>query len=111
MGTSEDAGIHKVHGRPIEETQIGIWRLWIEKKAGFDPREHLKNWTADVPVVLRLVSDVYTVAPGLCWLIGLVKVWSSVEPVVLLYLSSHLLKIVSPDYFSGMVGTSLNSNV
>ncbi|KAJ6508586.1 P-loop containing nucleoside triphosphate hydrolase protein [Mycena sanguinolenta] len=117
--------------RSLEEMQLGVWRVLTEKdirgaSVGFAAR--WKKITALLPAIQRFATDVYSVGPGLLFLIVLSKVWSayvfwslvgvrsdsicerSVEDVLLLHLANKVLSVIEVGLREGKPDTAAIAN-
>lgn len=75
--------------------QLGVWRVLIEKELPFDPAARWRSFTDFLPLVRRLVVDVYKLGPGLFFMACFSQIWSYLEDILLLHLSNRILTIVS----------------
>lgn len=81
----------------ILSEQLGIWHLQTTVEASFQLRKKLAAFYASIPLLFRLMSDIYRLAPSIFILYLLSNVWEGLQATILMDLSNRLLKIVS-DY-------------
>ncbi|KAJ6600174.1 hypothetical protein B0H10DRAFT_697698 [Mycena sp. CBHHK59/15] len=78
---------------------LGVWRVLLATK---DPDSSIflgfkSSWNtvaAALPLILRFLGEIYHLRPDLVLLFFLLKLWSGVESVLMLYVSSRLLRII-----------------
>jgi hypothetical protein len=82
----------------IENLRLGIWNLKIAKPTG----HKLVQWWTDiksaVPLLYRLCSDIFSLAPRLFTLFLFCQIWKGVEDALSMYFSSLLLRRVCHDW-------------
>ena len=82
---------------PYTTLQLGVWRILRAKPYS---RALLKLWWHAPGLPLRFVRDVFSVKPGLFFVVVLSGLWISVEPIVSQHFFTCLLHTVS----NGLVG-------
>lgn len=85
--------------RSFRVIQLGVWRVWIETDSYLNPRVQWKNFTSSIRVRRQLLLDIYQLGPVLLLLLLLSDIWTSLEPLFLLHLSSRVLFMVSSCIF------------
>ncbi|KAL0572546.1 hypothetical protein V5O48_009425, partial [Marasmius crinis-equi] len=86
---------------PLEEIQLGVYRLYLEKKK-FRSFEFNHNrvsaawdkWVKRYQVIVRLFQEVIPLAPGLLLMSIILKAWEGLQSVVLGTLEGRILRIV-----------------
>ncbi|TFK63118.1 hypothetical protein BDN72DRAFT_848007 [Pluteus cervinus] len=79
---------------------LGVWRIIMEKTPQ-NPAKAMNNVFNDARTILRLVKDVYQLGPWLFVIMVLTRTWHCLEPLVLLALSSRLLRIIEEGLRTG----------
>lgn len=81
----------------IENLRLGVWNLKIAKTTGLK----LVQWWTDiksaVPLLYRLFSEVFSLAPRLFTLFLFCQIWKGVEDALSMYFSGLLLRQVCHD--------------
>ena len=81
----------------IENLRLGVWNLKIAKTTGLK----LVQWWTDiksaVPLLYRLFSEVFSLAPRLFTLFLFCQIWKGVEDALSMYFSGLLLRHVCHD--------------
>lgn len=80
---------------PILTTDMGVWRILTLEQSFFDFQEDWKSLKSTLPHMRQLFVDIFKLGPFLFAFTILARIWTSIEPVLLLQLSSRLLSIVS----------------
>ena len=81
--------------------QFGVWRVLLLKEPASKYkglRSAMDKWSAVAPaypLVLLFLLEIYSLGPWMFILIIVLKLWDGMESVILLYVSSKLLQIVS----------------
>jgi len=96
---SNFAGYGATNNKPqIETLQLGVYRVLIEKNTssflGTDFNALYERAISGTKIMRRLITDVVCLAPGMVFLMGLVRIWDSIENVILLSLETRILHIV-----------------
>ncbi|KAJ7105195.1 P-loop containing nucleoside triphosphate hydrolase protein [Mycena epipterygia] len=76
---------------------LGVWRVLLPKETSKGFRVSMDKWNTVVsayPLVLRFLLEVYSLNPRLVIFVVLLKLWGGFESVLMLYVSSKLLKII-----------------
>ncbi|KAJ7486852.1 P-loop containing nucleoside triphosphate hydrolase protein [Mycena latifolia] len=80
------------------EVELGVWRVLLarEKVApGFGiPMDKWNAAATAYPLLLRFFREIYSLDPRMVILFILLKLWSSMESVLMLYVSGRLLQII-----------------
>lgn len=82
-------------GPSFHTTDLGVWRVLTLDKSMFDFIGEWQFVVSVLPLLRRLFVDLFNLGPFLFACIILVRIWDSMEPVLLLQLSSRLLSVVS----------------
>jgi hypothetical protein len=75
--------------------QLGVYEVSMLAETAADVKKHTKDLFAAAPLIRRLASEIYQIDPFLFVIFSLSKVWGGIESAVLMYLSMHILTIVS----------------
>ncbi|KAF5343571.1 hypothetical protein D9758_012974 [Tetrapyrgos nigripes] len=99
LSTTCDSGKAKSKpGTRIENLQLGVYRVLVERKTSsifeIDLKDLYEIVLSRTKLVRRLVAEVVFLAPGLMFLMTLANLWASIENVVLLSLETKILKII-----------------
>jgi hypothetical protein len=78
----------------IENIRLGVWNLKIAKTSGNMLIQWWRDINSAVPIIYRLFSDIFTLAPRLSTFFVFCKIWEGVEDALLTYFSSLLLRRV-----------------
>ena len=78
----------------IENLRLGVWNLKIAKTTGFKIVQWWTDTKSAVPLLYRLCSDVFSLAPRLFTLFLFCQIWKGVEDALSMYFSSLLLRQV-----------------
>ncbi|KAJ7669593.1 P-loop containing nucleoside triphosphate hydrolase protein [Mycena rosella] len=77
---------------------LGVWKVLLAREnvaRGFGvSMDRWNTVTAAYPLLLRFLKEVYALDPQMVILFILLKLWGSVESVLLLYVSSRLLQVI-----------------
>ncbi len=85
----------------LETFQLGVWKVSVLKSSPLNLRKQFSDLKDALRCFKRLAIDVYTLEPILATLFVFSKLWSGVQSALLLYFSSHILRMVrvSPSCF------------
>ncbi len=85
----------------LETFQLGVWKVSVLKSSPLNLRKQFSDLKDALRCFKRLAIDVYTLEPILATLFVFSKLWSGVQSALLLYFSSHILRMVrvSPSLF------------
>ncbi|KAJ7119060.1 hypothetical protein C8R44DRAFT_878570 [Mycena epipterygia] len=78
----------------IESTQLGVWRLFLEKRTVFDLKSRWESLKAAYPTVKRLTEDFNSLAPILFPLICLCTMFDQVADVILWHLFNRRILFI-----------------
>ncbi|KAF8894755.1 P-loop containing nucleoside triphosphate hydrolase protein [Infundibulicybe gibba] len=84
----------------VNRQQFGVWQILTLNEA-FSWRAVLGGFLSGLPLIKRIVLEVYHVAPGDCLRYMLAKLWSGVESALLVYFSTRLLRIIEIGLIEG----------
>jgi hypothetical protein len=75
--------------------QLGVWRVLIAKSEALKTQLPWKDSFFVFRYLLVFITEIYTLAPSLVVFFILTKVWSGIQPSLILRTSNHLLTVVS----------------
>lgn len=78
----------------IDELQLGIWKMKLAPEPGLNLSKRWEAITTGFPLFVRLVTDIFHLAPKLLILLVFCQIWSAVQDTLLLQQSNNLLKTV-----------------
>jgi hypothetical protein len=83
----------------IENLRLGAWNLKIAKtiQAGHKFDQWWTDIKSAVPLLYRLCSDIFSLAPRLFTLFVFCQIWRGIEDALLMHFSSLLLRRVCHD--------------
>jgi len=85
----------------IEDFQLGVWHLRMEKEQLWNARKHWDSLWQAVPLFYRLSLDIYTISPRLFSLYLLTQVWQGIEDALQMHFSTRLLRAVEAGVIQG----------
>jgi hypothetical protein len=89
----------------IEDITLGVWKLKIAKASSNNLVQDIKS---AVPLLHRLCSDIFTMAPGLFIFFAFCQIWQGVGDAMLMHFSSALLRQVCHGCLYSLRGLSIN---
>lgn len=75
----------------IEDIRLGVWKLKIAKASSNNLVQDIKS---AMPLLHRLCSDIFTMAPGLFTFFAFCQIWHGVGDAMSMHFSSALLRQV-----------------
>lgn len=79
----------------IVSEKLGTWDLHITMESSFNLQKKLAGVRASIPLLGRLLFDMYRLSPTFFIFFLLSNIWSGVETAFLMHMSNRLLTIVS----------------
>jgi hypothetical protein len=79
----------------LSTIQLGVWGVLLQQESPLDFRKEWSDLFSTLPLIRRVVTEIYILDPSLFIFFIISKVWAGIESALLLYLSSRLLTIVS----------------
>ena len=102
MTAKEESKAHSNANIIIETVRLGIWKIRIAKTS-----HTLSQIKSAVPLLYRLCSDIFTLAPRLFTFFIFCKIWEGVNDSLLMHFSSLLLRRVCHDWLYSPQGLSI----
>lgn len=82
----------------IDELQLGIWKVFLATQKRVGRWGLLPEIWETYPLIMRLVVDIYKLAPRLLYLLLLSKCWNGIKLALEMRLENMLLAQVSKPY-------------
>ncbi|KAF9552397.1 P-loop containing nucleoside triphosphate hydrolase protein [Agrocybe pediades] len=87
----------------IREYQYGVWKFKVADYSATSksPRQRWNDFISSLPLLWRLVSDVFNVAPVLLVLYVLSEIWGGIDSTLMIHFANQILQTIEVGLATG----------
>jgi hypothetical protein len=95
ISNSEKKPLHANSNIKISTLQLGVWKVRVAaQSSGFGLQDQIQDLRSSFPILLRLATDIFTLAPGIVLAFLACQIWEGVEDAFEMHISNRLLRTV-----------------
>jgi len=95
ISDSEKKPLHANSNIKISTLQLGVWKVRVAgQSSGFGLQDQIQDIRSSLPILLRLATDIFTLAPGIVLAFLACQIWEGVEDAIEMHISNRLLRTV-----------------